>query len=438
VVQQQSPASEFSLPDRPAAYESIDVNWINPSVITSGTIHFSVLSSWLTDENIKPENVVLMRSHDNVWTELPTAFESKNGDNYNYNSDTPGFSYFAVSERVIPPKPVVTPQVTLSESGEGQPVTPSVVEVVPPSVTVTAITTPIQTESVLKVVSGTPAPSIIPAPVSVLLTFGVSLIRESVPIASGIILICVVGAMYFFFRKIQQKTQHKTSILIVDDEPQVREVFSLTLAMEGNAPSEASSGEECLSLLKNKKNHPDVILLDVNMSPMDGWETLKKIKKDPALRKIPVVMLTGKQLLPEEAKQYGICIDDYLLKPIMPYDLNSAIEYVLNRKKTIENQIQMATKAGHGKDLVCEYAKLAKRVDVEKKLLGLISTTYIKGRETEQETLRTIEDLADGIQMREENLIKLQQKIFLSPNLSNKFQSAVLVVNHISENRRKK
>ena len=227
-------------------------------------------------------------------------------------------------------------------------------------------------------------------------------------------------------------------ILLIDDEPQICEVLSLILGAKKYKTMKASSGEECLSLLKNKRNHPDAILLDITMYPMDGWKTLEKLKKDPALKSIPVLMLTGKQLAPEEAKRYGICIEDYIHKPVAAHELFGAIEYVLNRKKTIENQIQMATKAGHGKDLVCEYAKLAKRVDVEKKLLGLISTTYIKGRETEQETLRTIEDLADGIQMREENLIKLQQKIFLSPNLSNKFQSAVLVVNHISENRRKK
>ncbi|MEI7648451.1 MAG: hypothetical protein WCJ47_01920, partial [Methanomicrobiales archaeon] len=91
-----------------------------------------------------------------------------------------------------------------------------------------------------------------------------------------------------------------------------------------------------------------------------------------------------------------------------------AIEYVLNRKKTIEGEIRMATHAGHDKALVCEYAKLAKRVDVDKKLWGLISKTYTNESKTKPEMLRTIEDLADDIQRREEKMNLLQQRIFVS------------------------
>jgi PGF-pre-PGF domain-containing protein len=400
LIKQQGPSDAFSLTDRPAAYESIDINWINPSVITSGTIHFSVLGSWLSEKHIDPSNAVLLRSHDLVWAELPTTYEKMDGNRYYYYSDTPGFSYFAVSERQPPPTAKATPQATVSMAPEVQPVSPSV--------TVTAITTPIQTKPAPEAGSGspvlypTPAPSIIP-------------ILATIQLVAGIILICAFGVIYHVYRKIPHKTPRKTRVLIVDDEPQIREVFTLILEMEGYEVISASSGEECLSLLTDKKNHPDTILLDILMYPMNGWETLETIKKDLELRKIPVLMLTGKDLLPEEAKRYGICIDDYLLKPVMPHELNGAIEYVLNRKKTIEKEILNATRAGHDKAIVCEYAKLAKRVDVERKLLELINTTYTKGRETDQEILRTIEDLADEIQRRGENLIQLQQRISASP-----------------------
>ena len=306
---------------------------------------------------------------------------------------------FRQRHKRTPPAAKTTPQATVSMAAEAQPVSPSVKG--------TPIITFIQTKpapevgSVSPVLYTKPAPSIIPVPASILLV-------------AGIILICAVGVIYLFFRKIPHKTPRKTRVLFVDDEPQILEVYTLILDMEGYETINASSGEECLLRLKDKKNKPDVILLDINMYPMNGWETLETIKKDPELRKIPVLMLSGKELLPEEVKRYGICIEDYILKPVQPHAMNGAIECVLTRKKTIEGEIRTATRAGHDKALVCEYARLAKRVDVDKKLWGLISKTYTKESKTNPERLRTIEDLADDIQRREEKMNLLQQRLFVS------------------------
>ncbi|MCX6690437.1 MAG: PGF-pre-PGF domain-containing protein, partial [Methanoregula sp.] len=139
----------YSLTDRPAAYESIEISWINPAVITTGKIHFSVLGSWMREKNIDPTHVVLLRSHDLVWTELPTTFDHTNGDIYYYNSDTPGFSYFAVSERRTTPAASATPLVTVSRTAEVQPASPLG--------TATAITTSVPTKTRTPV-PATPAP----------------------------------------------------------------------------------------------------------------------------------------------------------------------------------------------------------------------------------------------------------------------------------------
>jgi PGF-pre-PGF domain-containing protein len=149
VVEQQGPASAFGLADRPAAYESIEIIWVNPAVITIGRIHFSVLGSWLREKHIDPTRVVLLRSHDNVWTELPTTFDHQDGDNYYYYADTTGFSYFAVSERRVVPTVVVTPQVTVSTAPEILPASPTV--------TVTTTSTPVPTRTSTPV-PPTPAP----------------------------------------------------------------------------------------------------------------------------------------------------------------------------------------------------------------------------------------------------------------------------------------
>jgi len=118
-------------------------------VITTGKIHFSVLGSWMREKHIDPTNVVLLRSHDLVWTELPTTFDHTNGDIYYYNSDTPGFSYFAVSERRTTPAASATPQVIVSRTAEVQPASPLG--------TATAITTSVPTKTRTPV-PATPAP----------------------------------------------------------------------------------------------------------------------------------------------------------------------------------------------------------------------------------------------------------------------------------------
>jgi PGF-pre-PGF domain-containing protein len=149
VVAQQGPTSAFGLSDRPAAYESIEIIWVNPAAITNGRIQFSVLGSWLREKHIDPTRVVLLRSHDNVWTELPTTFDHQEGDNYYYYADTSGFSYFAVSERRVVPTAVVTPQVTVSTVPETLPDSPTV--------TVTTTSTPVPTRTSTPV-PPTPAP----------------------------------------------------------------------------------------------------------------------------------------------------------------------------------------------------------------------------------------------------------------------------------------
>jgi PGF-pre-PGF domain-containing protein len=383
VVQQQSPSPENSLTGRPAAYYSIEINPISPDVIASGTIHFSVLGSWLSEKQIDPANVVLLRNHDLVWTELPTSFDHTDGDNYYYYSDTPGYSYFAVSDG-HPTPAKITSQTTVSLAEKGEPTSPPI--------TGTEITTPGQIK---------------PAPESIIPSGSAIPVHDNTLYVAGIILICAGGAIYLIIQKIP----HKTRVLIVDDEPQICEVLSLILTTRGFKTTKAFSGEECLSLLKNKKNHPDAILLDITMYPMDGWKTLEKLKKDPVLQSIPVLMLTGKQLIPEEVKRYGIYIEDYIHKPVLADELYGAIEYVLNRKQKIAGEIQMAIKAGNDKTLVCEYAKLAKQTDVEKKLLEHIRTAYTGVGKTKHEIQWSIEDLANEVQRREETMIQLRQRL---------------------------
>ncbi|MCK9632084.1 MAG: response regulator [Methanoregula sp.] len=191
-----------------------------------------------------------------------------------------------------------------------------------------------------------------------------TLFSASVFIAAGLAILTIR-------RRTKVLVPEKQDVLIVDDDPDMVEAIAELLRMEGYAPRTASSGRECLDLIK--KQIPDLILLDVGMSPMDGWQTLGQIKKGPASRTIPVLMLTGRQLTPELAKQYHICIDDYLMKPFQLDELYAAINSILERKKQLEVTLALARKAGVDKDKFCELAKLSRRITVDKKLLGILN-----------------------------------------------------------------
>src|SRR5687768_7482787 len=81
---------------------------------------------------------------------------------------------------------------------------------------------------------------------------------------------------------------HPGRILIVDDEPQNRQLLEVMLAAEGFVPSTAASGEEALAVIE--QHPPDLILLDIMMPGMGGYEFASKIKRNPLTRNIPVIM----------------------------------------------------------------------------------------------------------------------------------------------------
>jgi len=188
-------------------------------------------------------------------------------------------------------------------------------------------------------------------------------------IGSGAVLI--LAGIFISRRFLQVRPK---SVLIVDDNPDIIEVIGIMLRMAGYSTRSAGSGEECLTELKS--GIPDLILLDIGMEPMDGWETLKRIKKNPATQGIPVMMLTAKRLTPKDVEDYGICIEDYVVKPVTPQDLTDAITHVFARRQMIRERIAAAKGAGINRSELCECARLTRVVDVNKRLWDLLVKTY--------------------------------------------------------------
>ena len=188
-------------------------------------------------------------------------------------------------------------------------------------------------------------------------------------IGAGIVLILVAAFASFRLLKKIPKT-----VLIVDDNREIIDVIGSMLAFGGYATRAATSGEECLQELKSAI--PDLILLDIGMEPLNGWETLQRIKKNPATQGIPVIMLTGHDLMPKDFENYGVCIEDYLVKPVSLRELNDAITHVFSRRQLIREEIAAARGAGIDRNELCECARLTRVVDVNKRLWNQLVSTY--------------------------------------------------------------
>ena len=119
-------------------------------------------------------------------------------------------------------------------------------------------------------------------------------------------------------------------ILVVDDEPDVVTYLASVLRDNGYEALEAFNGEEAME--KVLKDHPDLVTLDITMPEMTGVKAYRKMKEDPALSKIPVVIVTG---VSHEFKQFIStrsqvpAPEGYLEKPVKPEDLLAEVQRLL-------------------------------------------------------------------------------------------------------------
>ena len=131
-------------------------------------------------------------------------------------------------------------------------------------------------------------------------------------------------------------------VLIVDDYPDAREMYSEYLQYSGFDVIEAENGMEALT--KAAEKAPDIILMDLSLPVMDGWEATRRLKADDRTASIPVVALTGHALagISEGAKRAGC--DAFVTKPCLPEDLVKEIRKVLNDSSTSGKKVRRSGK----------------------------------------------------------------------------------------------
>ena len=120
--------------------------------------------------------------------------------------------------------------------------------------------------------------------------------------------------------------------MVVDDAPDIRLLADLVLSMAGFTVTAASSGSEALRKLAGS-DLPDIVLLDVQMPDVDGWETLTRVRADSRTAELPVVLCTVKGLPEDTLKGWSLGCDGYLGKPFDIGTLVDELHGVLGRDR---------------------------------------------------------------------------------------------------------
>lgn len=132
-------------------------------------------------------------------------------------------------------------------------------------------------------------------------------------------------------------------ILIVDDDVDTLKLVGLMLERQGYNITVASSGAQ--GLRKADAEKPDLILLDVMMPDMDGYEVTQKLRSDPSLAHIPIIMFTAKSMVDDKVAGFEAGVDDYLTKPTHPAELTAHVKAVLARSAQTSDTESQSEKA---------------------------------------------------------------------------------------------
>jgi len=118
-------------------------------------------------------------------------------------------------------------------------------------------------------------------------------------------------------------------ILVVDDEPTIVRLMEFILARQGHEMIVAVNGEEALEKIQSQ--HPDLVLLDIMMPRIDGYEVAQRLRADPATAALPIIMLSAKAQDEDIRKGVEVGVDEYVTKPFTPDHLVQVVTKYLDR-----------------------------------------------------------------------------------------------------------
>lgn len=164
------------------------------------------------------------------------------------------------------------------------------------------------------------------------------------------------------------------TILVVDDESAIRLAVTDYLEMSGYSVIAAENGERALEMLE--AHHPHLMVTDVTMPQMDGYELVRKIRQRPAFRLLPVVFLTARTDTRERIRGYQLGGDVYLPKPFDLDELSAVVRNLLDRSQMIQSEWRLRTQAQEGSEATLAQADLTSALLLtqrEKEVLNLLA-----------------------------------------------------------------
>ncbi len=189
-------------------------------------------------------------------------------------------------------------------------------------------------------------------------------------------------------------------ILIVDDVPDVVRVVKNILQSGGHDVMGANGGEDALNLLKDAK--PDLILLDIMMPGIDGWQTLSLIRQIEGLDAVPVAMLTAKILTPGVIGEKDVTqLVDYIQKPFSKEGLLKRVDVILNRlSRDAPAQDKPIVKAEKE-----SYQKILRLIQLHENMLNTLNENLKESKDPVE-----AQNIKQAIEYQENNLKALMEK----------------------------
>jgi len=128
--------------------------------------------------------------------------------------------------------------------------------------------------------------------------------------------------------------QRPGRVLVIEDEQDVAELIRYNLAKEGYEVRVVANGVD--GLKQARESRPDMILLDIMVPQLNGWEVCRRLKQEPDTREVPVIMVTGRMEEGDKVLGFEMGADDYVTKPFSPRELLARIRAVIRRGKSAE------------------------------------------------------------------------------------------------------
>lgn len=127
-----------------------------------------------------------------------------------------------------------------------------------------------------------------------------------------------------------QQPNGKPLVLVADDDPDILALVTFRLERAGYAVVGANDGEQALQLALEQP--PDLVVLDVMMPKLDGYEVTTRLRQNERTRRIPIILLTARVQEADIARGFEVGADDYVKKPFSPQELGARVQAILGRR----------------------------------------------------------------------------------------------------------